>query len=700
MRIALFDWTGGGHHLLYVRRFVEALSPRAEVVVAASDDLLAQIADLPADWISLGAPRPLVDASRPLPRQHRDLAERELDLFCDVASRCRTDHLVHLYADPVIRRLVERPPLPTPVTLCIFFARAHYPTSYRTPLAPRELLRAWFLEYLVRRWQSRSDANAVFTLDGVAASRWSREGAAPAFWLPEPPVSSPVRLPDEREGCLLYGTLAPRKGLRLVTSAVTLAPTSLHVVLAGEVEPGFEEDVRHQADAMRKSGADVDLRLHRHAESEGLRTVAGARCVLLPYLNHYTGSRVLLEAATAGTPVVAHRRGLLGHLVREHRLGLAVDCSDPAAFREAILELADSGSLDRFAEPLRHFADLYEASRFSEAVWAPFVDGERSHVEPATDRLPRANHSSTEAHRMTHLVIGGAGFIGVNLAARLAKQRERVVVLDDLSRRGADQNAAWLQSQHPEVRFVRADIRTDLSTVQQLVNEAEIVYHLAAQVAVTTSVEDPRLDFGINLLGTLNVLEAVRLSANQPILIFSSTNKVYGQLEAIAIEEHERRYAFADGRSGITEDDPLDFHSPYGCSKGAADQYVRDYARVFDLKTVVLRQSCIYGPRQFGIEDQGWLAWFTIAATLGRPVTIYGTGKQVRDVLHVSDLIDLFATAIDRIDVARGKIYNVGGGLPVVRCRYSRPWNCSLHASRIRSTRPSRRRGRAISGSM
>ena len=263
---------------------------------------------------------------------------------------------------------------------------------------------------------------------------------------------------------------------------------------------------------------------------------------------------------------------------------------------------------------------------------------------------------------MTHLVIGGAGFIGVNLAARLAKQRERVVVLDDLSRRGADQNAAWLQSQHPEVRFVRADIRTDLSTVQQLVNEAEIVYHLAAQVAVTTSVEDPRLDFGINLLGTLNVLEAVRLSANQPILIFSSTNKVYGQLEAIAIEEHERRYAFADGRSGITEDDPLDFHSPYGCSKGAADQYVRDYARVFDLKTVVLRQSCIYGPRQFGIEDQGWLAWFTIAATLGRPVTIYGTGKQVRDVLHVSDLIDLFATAVDRIDVARGKIYNVGGG--------------------------------------
>jgi CDP-paratose 2-epimerase len=170
------------------------------------------------------------------------------------------------------------------------------------------------------------------------------------------------------------------------------------------------------------------------------------------------------------------------------------------------------------------------------------------------------------------------------------------------------------------------------------------------------------MDFEVNLVGTLNVLEAVRQSDNDPVLLFSSTNKVYGQLEALPIVEQEQRYAFAGGRSGITEEDPLDFHSPYGCSKGGADQYVRDYARVFGLKTVVLRQSCIYGPRQFGIEDQGWLAWFTIAVTLGRPVTIYGTGKQVRDVLHVSDLIDLFRTAVDRIDVARGEIYNIGGG--------------------------------------
>lgn len=263
---------------------------------------------------------------------------------------------------------------------------------------------------------------------------------------------------------------------------------------------------------------------------------------------------------------------------------------------------------------------------------------------------------------MRHLVIGGAGFIGVNLAAQLAEQQEKVTVLDDLSRLGADQNAAWLESLHPKVRIVRADIRKGLPTLQRLVDEADVVYHLAAQVAVTTSVDNPRLDFEVNLLGTLNVLEAVRQSDTDPVLLFSSTNKVYGQLERLPVDEQERRYAFAGGRLGIAEEDPLDFHTPYGCSKGGADQYVRDYARVFGLKTVVFRQSCIYGPRQFGIEDQGWLAWFTIAATLGRPVTIYGTGKQVRDVLHVSDLIDLFQTAVDRIDVARGEIYNVGGG--------------------------------------
>ena len=236
---------------------------------------------------------------------------------------------------------------------------------------------------------------------------------------------------------------------------------------------------------------------------------------------------------------------------------------------------------------------------------------------------------------MRHLVIGGAGFIGTNLAHHLLDSGESVTVVDDLSRRGATQNAQWLQERHPRMHFVRADIRTDRTESQQLVKEADVVHHLAAQVAVTASVDDPRTDFEINLLGTLNVLEAVRQAGTDPILLFASTNKVYGQMETVPIEEGETRYTYTDGRAGVSEDQPLDFHSPYACSKGGADQYVHDYSRVFGLRTVVFRQSCIYGPHQFGIEDQGWLAWFTIATTLGRPLTIYGNGKQVRDVLHV-----------------------------------------------------------------
>jgi glycosyltransferase involved in cell wall biosynthesis len=396
MRIALFDWTSGGHHPLYVRRFVEALRPAAELVVAAPDEMLAQIADLDVESIPLGVPRPLVDLDRPLAPQHRELAERELDLFREIAARSRADHLVHLYADPVIRRLVRRPPFPLPLTLCVFFARAHYPTSYDSPLAPRELLRAWFHEYLVRRWQGRRDAHALFTLDEEAARRWSRRGGARAFWLPEPPILS-IPVPAEgRSGCLLYGTLAPRKGLDLVARAVSLAPTSLRVVLAGEVEPGFRDSLERDAAAMREAGADIDLRLHRHNEEEGLRLIGGARCVLLPYLNHYTASRVLLEAATAGTPVVAHHRGLLGHLVREHELGLTVDCTDPGALRQAMLELAKPASAERYLEPLRRFAARYASERFRDAVSIPFaVEG-----SPRQARV-RAQAAPLEGARMT-----------------------------------------------------------------------------------------------------------------------------------------------------------------------------------------------------------------------------------------------------------------------------------------------------------
>jgi CDP-paratose 2-epimerase len=261
------------------------------------------------------------------------------------------------------------------------------------------------------------------------------------------------------------------------------------------------------------------------------------------------------------------------------------------------------------------------------------------------------------------LVTGGAGFIGSNLVDDLLKGGCRVTVFDALRRRGTEHNLAWLRGRHGDgrLRFVQGDVR-DFETLRAAAREAEVIYHLAGQVAVTTSVEDPRTDYEINALGTLNVLEAARLSGHRPALIFTSTNKVYGGLEDVAVEERATHYEYRDFPHGIPESQPLDFHSPYGCSKGAADQYVRDYARIYGLPTVVFRMSCIYGPRQFGNEDQGWLAHFMIAALTGKPITIYGNGKQVRDVLFVDDLVRALLLAVEKIDACRGQVFNIGGG--------------------------------------
>lgn len=260
------------------------------------------------------------------------------------------------------------------------------------------------------------------------------------------------------------------------------------------------------------------------------------------------------------------------------------------------------------------------------------------------------------------LVTGGAGFIGCNLAHALLQDGQQVCIFDDLSRLGAERNLGWLQEQHPNgLEFVWGDVR-DFAAVREVVQDADVIYHLAAQVAVTTSVSDPRTDFEVNALGTLNVLEAARLAGHQPIVVFTSTNKVYGGLDDVAVVENETRYEFRDYPNGIPESCSLDFLSPYGCSKGAADQYVRDYARTYGLPTVVFRMSCIYGTRQFGNEDQGWVAHFVIALALGRPITIYGDGKQVRDILWVDDLVWALRLAAERIDVTAGQVYNIGGG--------------------------------------
>lgn len=261
------------------------------------------------------------------------------------------------------------------------------------------------------------------------------------------------------------------------------------------------------------------------------------------------------------------------------------------------------------------------------------------------------------------LITGGAGFIGSNLAHRLLCQGHDVTIFDNLSRSGCRRNLAWLRTatDPARLRVVEADLR-DYAALLEASNGVDRIYHLAGQVAVTTSVVDPRHDFESNALGTFNALEAARLAGNNPIFIYASTNKVYGGMEDVGICEEESRYRYVDRPHGIGEDQPLDFHSPYGCSKGAGDQYVRDYARIYGLRTVVARQSCIYGYRQFGIEDQGWVAWFIIAALKGRPITIYGNGKQVRDVLFIEDLLDAYEAMVRHIDRAAGQVYNIGGG--------------------------------------
>ena len=262
-----------------------------------------------------------------------------------------------------------------------------------------------------------------------------------------------------------------------------------------------------------------------------------------------------------------------------------------------------------------------------------------------------------------YLITGGAGFIGSNYVNRLLARGEDVIVYDNLSRAGAPRNVDWLRKAHGADSFqlVPADVR-DAAYLTSTAKDADVIVHLAGQVAVTTSVINPREDFEINALGTFNVIEAARLSGRNPILLYASTNKVYGGMEDVPLAESDTRWQYASLKHGCPEAQPLDFHSPYGCSKGTGDQYVRDYARIYGLRSVVLRQSCIYGPRQFGVEDQGWLAWFMIAAVTGRPITIYGDGKQVRDVLHVDDLLDAYDASIERIDDVAGQVYNVGGG--------------------------------------
>lgn len=281
-----------------------------------------------------------------------------------------------------------------------------------------------------------------------------------------------------------------------------------------------------------------------------------------------------------------------------------------------------------------------------------------------SNRVPRRLFTGSR-HPQPTLITGGAGFIGANLAHRLLCEGRPVLILDNLSRPGVEQNLEWLREEHGDLLEVLVEDIRDRAAVNRAVARARQVFHFAAQVAVTTSLADPIEDFSINAQGTLNVLEAIRAQDTPPPIVMTSTNKVYGGLDDVPLTHEQQRYRPLSPQlwaHGVAETRALDFHSPYGCSKGTADQYVRDYARSYGLSTVVFRMSCIYGPHQFGTEDQGWVAHFLVRALDGAPITLYGDGMQVRDILFVDDLMDAFLLAEKHITRLAGQAFNIGGG--------------------------------------
>ena len=270
---------------------------------------------------------------------------------------------------------------------------------------------------------------------------------------------------------------------------------------------------------------------------------------------------------------------------------------------------------------------------------------------------------------MKYLITGGCGFLGSNLALEVLSRDEELYIFDNLYRESSYKNLEWLKRKR-KFKFIHADIR-NLNDVENTIKsiKPDVIFHLAGQVAMTTSLENPRMDFEVNTLGSLNILESVRNYSPDSIIIYSSTNKVYGDLNYLKYQEKETRYIAADYPNGFDENLKLDFHSPYSCSKGAADQYMLDYARIFGLKTVIFRHSSMYGGRQFATYNQGWIGWFCQKAIevkrgmLKGPFTISGNGKQVRDILYIKDVVNLYFKTIEKVEEVKGQAFNIGGGM-------------------------------------
>lgn len=386
MKIVLFDWTTGGHHSRYVQRVAEALVNHAEVIAAVPARTAAELTGVRVH--QLPDERPQVDRARRLGPQHQALAAAELRHFQAVTHELKPDHIVHMYGDPIIRWLIREQPTSVSVSLIMFFVRAHYNRLYRTRLGLKERARAAFQVHLIHTWRRRPDAHALLCLDEGAQEFLSAQPGAPVQWFPEPPVQGAWQPTAERAGCVLYGALSSRKGIDLLTRAAAAPGAPLRFVLAGAVEDGFEAALEDAVAAIRRAGCEVDLRARQHDESEGLGVMAQAKCVVLPYPTHFGMSRVLLEAATVGTPVVAHSQGLLGHLVRQWGLGLAVDCRDPVALRHALTSLVSRpDAVHEHAERLRRFTARYTDEAFHRQMRGVFRPGSSETVDGRDSRL-------------------------------------------------------------------------------------------------------------------------------------------------------------------------------------------------------------------------------------------------------------------------------------------------------------------------
>jgi glycosyltransferase involved in cell wall biosynthesis len=374
VRVLLFDWISGGHHEPLMARFAEALSESTEVCVAAPDEALAKMGPLPATVIPLGSPRPTIDDSRHFSREKRRVGQLEVRLMRAAALDCAATHVLHVFADGTVRWLLREPPMPARVSLLLFRPRAHYPALYESPLRFQERVAGLALDRGVWRWMSRSDAQIVLTYDEAAASRWAKRYGARAQWLTEPAVreTSGKDAGDHRTGYILAGSLSARKGIELLAAAAEVRRWAVPVRLMGAVDPGYTASFREAAARIRSSGAEVEVCDSWQSNAEYLAHLGRACCSIIAYPRHIGMSRVLLESAAVGTPIVAHNWGLLGHLVKSFGLGIATDCRDPVAFRSALDRFAEPHDRLQYAQALAAFAATYSEASFRErlrAVW-------------------------------------------------------------------------------------------------------------------------------------------------------------------------------------------------------------------------------------------------------------------------------------------------------------------------------------------